>query len=96
VRTLGGTLLASSHGRSRPRARSCHADRLHAMTSASLSAWHVGERDSVPKTFRVTTDPPAARLGASTGVVSNSPEFQHAFSCKAGQPMVTRQACKSL
>ena len=28
------------------------------------------------------------------GVVSNMPEFQKAFSCKAGQPMVKANVCR--
>ena len=28
------------------------------------------------------------------GVVQNMPEFQKAFSCKAGQPMVSANACR--
>ncbi|HZR07008.1 MAG TPA: M13-type metalloendopeptidase [Myxococcales bacterium] len=28
------------------------------------------------------------------GIVANLPEFQHAFSCKAGQPMVQAKTCK--
>jgi putative endopeptidase len=28
------------------------------------------------------------------GVVSNMPEFQQAFHCKAGQPMVRANACR--
>ena len=28
------------------------------------------------------------------GVVQNMPEFQKAFSCKAGQPMVKNSACR--
>jgi endothelin-converting enzyme/putative endopeptidase len=28
------------------------------------------------------------------GVVSNMPEFQSAFSCKVGQPMVRDKQCK--
>jgi endothelin-converting enzyme/putative endopeptidase len=35
--------------------------------------------------------PPEARVN---GVVSNMPEFQKAFSCKAGQPMVRANQCR--
>jgi endothelin-converting enzyme/putative endopeptidase len=28
------------------------------------------------------------------GVVQNMPEFQKAFNCKAGQPMVRENACR--
>jgi putative endopeptidase len=35
--------------------------------------------------------PPQYRVN---GVVSNMPEFQQAFSCKKGQPMVRENACR--
>jgi putative endopeptidase len=40
------------------------------------------------------TNPHAPPKFRVNGVVSNMPEFQHAFSCKAGQPMVHAPACK--
>jgi putative endopeptidase len=40
------------------------------------------------------TDPHSPGFARVNGVVSNMPEFQKAFSCKAGQPMVHVPACK--
>ena len=40
------------------------------------------------------TDPHSPGFARINGVVSNMPEFQRAFSCKAGQPMVHVPACK--
>jgi endothelin-converting enzyme/putative endopeptidase len=38
--------------------------------------------------MQAQTDPHAIAEYRVNGVVSNLPEFQQAFSCKAGQPMV--------
>ena len=40
------------------------------------------------------TNPHSPGFARINGVVSNMPEFQHAFSCKAGQPIVHAPACK--
>jgi endothelin-converting enzyme/putative endopeptidase len=52
--------------------------------------------NSRPENLRVTaaTDPHSPGFARINGVVSNMPEFQKAFSCKAGQPMVHVPACK--
>jgi endothelin-converting enzyme/putative endopeptidase len=49
-----------------------------------------------PENLRVSavTNPHSPGFARINGVVSNMPEFQHAFSCKAGQPMVHAPACK--
>ena len=49
-----------------------------------------------PQNLRVSavTNPHSPGFARINGVVSNMPEFQHAFSCKAGQPMVHAPACK--
>jgi endothelin-converting enzyme/putative endopeptidase len=49
-----------------------------------------------PENLRVQalTDPHSPGFARINGVVSNMPEFAHAFSCKAGQPMVRAKACK--
>jgi putative endopeptidase len=49
-----------------------------------------------PENLRVgaITNPHSPGFARINGVVSNMPEFQHAFSCKAGQPMVHAPACK--
>jgi len=40
------------------------------------------------------SDPHSPSQSRVNGVVSNMPEFQKAFSCKAGQPMVRENACR--
>ncbi len=49
-----------------------------------------------PENLRVTaiTDPHSPGFARINGVVSNMPEFQKAFACKAGQPMVHPPTCK--
>jgi endothelin-converting enzyme/putative endopeptidase len=49
-----------------------------------------------PENLRVTavTDPHSPGFARINGVVSNIPEFQKAFGCKAGQPMVHTPTCK--
>jgi putative endopeptidase len=49
-----------------------------------------------PENQRVSalTDPHSPGYARINGVVSNMPEFQKAFSCKAGQPMVHTPACR--
>jgi putative endopeptidase len=52
--------------------------------------------DQRPENQRVNavTDPHSPGFARVNGVVVNMPEFQKAFSCKAGQPMVHVPACK--
>ena len=40
------------------------------------------------------TDPHAIPRDRVNGVVANMPEFQKAFSCPAGKPMVSAKACR--
>ncbi len=44
--------------------------------------------------LRATVDPHSPGKDRVNGVVSNMPEFQKAFSCKANQPMVRHPACR--
>jgi endothelin-converting enzyme/putative endopeptidase len=44
--------------------------------------------------LQAQTDPHAINHDRANGVVQNMPEFQKAFSCKAGQPMVSAKACR--
>ncbi len=43
---------------------------------------------------RALSDPHATSSYRVNGVVANMPEFQRAFGCKAGQPMVRENACR--
>jgi predicted metalloendopeptidase len=44
--------------------------------------------------LQLQTDPHSPGKYRVFGVVKNMPEFQKAFSCKAGQPMVSENACR--
>jgi len=59
-----------------------------------MAQWACG--DERPESKRVTTitNPHSQLEFRVNGVVSNMPEFQRAFSCKVGQPMVRANACK--
>jgi putative endopeptidase len=52
-------------------------------------------QNSTPESARMlaTVDPHSPGQFRVNGVVSNMPEFQQAFHCKAGQPMVRENAC---
>src|SRR4029077_2172177 len=42
------------------------------------------------------SNPHSTAQARANGVVSNMPEFQKAFGCKKGQPMVRENACRVL
>jgi len=54
--------------------------------------WCEKRRPEVART-RVLTDPHSPGKYRVDGVVQNMPEFQRAWGCKAGQPMVSENAC---
>ena len=55
--------------------------------------WCSNEREEALR-LQVQTDPHSPPKFRVNGVVQNMPEFQKAFSCKAGQPMVKQNACR--
>jgi endothelin-converting enzyme/putative endopeptidase len=55
--------------------------------------WCSNEREEALR-LQVQTDPHSPPEFRVNGVVQNMPEFQKAFSCKAGQPMVKNSACR--
>jgi endothelin-converting enzyme/putative endopeptidase len=56
-------------------------------------SWCTNLRLEVQRLYAIT-DPHSPPIYRTNGVVSNMPEFQNAFSCKAGSPMVRTQRCK--
>ncbi len=52
--------------------------------------------DERPENLRVSaiTNPHSPGFARINGIVSNMPQFQQAFSCKSGQPMVHTPTCK--
>ncbi|MCU1234094.1 MAG: Endothelin-converting enzyme 1, partial [Candidatus Solibacter sp.] len=55
--------------------------------------WCSNEREEALR-LQVQTDPHSPPQFRVKGVVKNMPEFQKAFSCKAGAPMVKANACR--
>jgi putative endopeptidase len=53
-----------------------------------------GESRDETKRLRATVDPHSPEKYRTNGVVSNMPEFQEAFHCKAGAPMVNVNRCR--
>ena len=56
-------------------------------------SWCSNERDE-EKRLRAATDPHSPEKYRTNGVLSNMPEFQEAFHCKAGQAMVNAKRCR--
>jgi len=56
-------------------------------------SWCGQTRDET-KRLRATVDPHSPEKYRTNGVVSNMPEFQEAFHCKAGAPMVNANRCR--
>jgi putative endopeptidase len=56
-------------------------------------SWCGQVRDET-KRLRATVDPHSPEKYRTNGVVSNMPEFQEAFHCKAGSPMVNQNRCR--
>jgi endothelin-converting enzyme/putative endopeptidase len=59
-----------------------------------FAQWVCGAERPESLRMHAITDPHSPFEYRVNGVVSNMPEFQQAFSCKAGQPMVRPNACK--
>ncbi|MFZ3214418.1 MAG: M13 family metallopeptidase [Terriglobales bacterium] len=57
-------------------------------------SWCSAERPEVQR-LRATVDPHSPPRYRTNGVVSNMPEFQKAFACKAGAPMVRENRCRA-
>ena len=56
-------------------------------------SWCGQSRDET-KRMRATVDPHSPEKYRTNGVVSNMPQFQEAFHCKAGSPMVKENKCR--
>jgi predicted metalloendopeptidase len=56
-------------------------------------SWCANARPEVTRLI-VTTDPHSMPIFRIDNVISNMPEFQQAFGCKTGQPMVRANACR--
>ena len=56
-------------------------------------SWCAHTRDETIRMY-ATIDPHSPERYRTNGVVSNMPEFQEAFHCKAGSPMVNQNRCR--
>jgi putative endopeptidase len=59
-----------------------------------MAQWACGDERPESKRMHAITDPHSPLEDRINGVVSNMPEFQQAFACKPGQPMVRARACR--
>jgi putative endopeptidase len=97
VADLGGTLLAYMAWKNATRGKD-----LKPIAGFSpdqrffigMAQWACGDERPESKRVGAITNPHSPLEYRINGVVSNMPEFQKAFSCKAGQPMVRAQACR--
>ena len=55
--------------------------------------WCQNQTDETAR-MRAQTDPHSPGRWRANGTVSNMPEFQQAFGCKAGAPMVREKPCR--
>jgi putative endopeptidase len=53
-----------------------------------------GQSHDETKRLRATVDPHSPEKYRTNGVVSNMPQFQEAFHCQAGSPMVNQNQCR--
>jgi putative endopeptidase len=60
---------------------------------AFAQVWCQNQTDESAR-LQALTDPHSRGEFRANGVVQNMPEFQKAFSCQAGQPMVSANACR--
>jgi endothelin-converting enzyme/putative endopeptidase len=59
-----------------------------------MAQWACGDERPESKRLNALTNPHSPDEYRINGVVSNLPEFQQAFSCKIGQPMLRTNPCK--
>ena len=97
VADLGGTLLAylawkhaTAHDNLQPADGLTPDQRFF----VGMAQWACGDERPEQKRMNATVDPHSPDEFRINGVVSNMPEFGHAFSCKEGQPMMRVNACR--
>ena len=97
VADLGGTMLAyyawkhATEGTPQPTLDGLTPDQRYFV---GMAQWACGEVRPEMKRERALTDPHSPLEYRVNGVVSNMPEFAHAYGCKAGQSMVRENACR--
>jgi putative endopeptidase len=97
VADLGGTLLAyiawkkETAGMQLPDKDGFTPDQRFFV---GMAQWACSNERAEDERVRAATDEHSPSFARINGVVSNLPEFQKAFACKAGQPMVHEPNCK--
>jgi putative endopeptidase len=97
VADLGGTLLAYIAWKNATRGQDLQP--IQGFTPdqrffIGMAQWACGDERPESKRVHAVTDPHSPLEYRINGVVSNMPEFAHAFACKAGQPMVRDKVCR--
>ncbi|MGA8938946.1 MAG: M13 family metallopeptidase [Acidobacteriaceae bacterium] len=97
VADLGGTLLAYIAWKKETAGE--HLPDINGFTPdqrffIGMAQWACSNERPQNQRVEAATDPHSPPFARINGVVSNLPEFQKAFACKAGQPMVHTPTCK--
>ncbi len=97
VADLGGTLLAYMAWKKETAGE--HLPDVDGFTPdqrffVGMAQWACSNERPENERVQAATDPHSPSFARINGVVSNLPEFQKAFACKAGQPMVHEPNCK--
>jgi putative endopeptidase len=97
VADLGGTLLAyiawkeATKGQNLQPVEGFTPDQRFFI---GMAQWACSNERPENMRVRAATDPHSPGKYRINGVVANMPEFQKAFNCQAGQPMVRQNACR--
>jgi endothelin-converting enzyme/putative endopeptidase len=97
VADLGGTLLAYlawKHATAGKELASADGFTPEQRFFIGMAQWACGDQRPESKRMHAVIDPHSPDQFRINGVVSDLPQFQQAFSCKAGQPMVSAHACR--
>ncbi|MBW4040315.1 MAG: M13 family metallopeptidase [Acidobacteria bacterium] len=97
VADLGGTLLAYIAWKKETAGD--HLPNIDGFTPdqrffIGMAQWACANERPEEERVQAATDPHSPPFARINGVVSNMPQFQKAFDCKAGQPMVHTPTCK--
>jgi putative endopeptidase len=85
------TLVDLLEGKARPKIDGYTPEQRFFLGWAQV--WCTADRDETAR-LRAITDPHSPGKYRVNGTLSNMPEFQKAFGCSAGQPMVSPKACR--
>ena len=97
VADLGGTLIAYIAWQKQTAAE--HLTPIDGFTPdqrffVGMAQWACANERPANQRVQAATDPHSPPFARINGIVSNMPQFQKAFGCKVGQPMVHAPTCK--